>query len=173
MRSALLISTGRPGLPAPFGGTSQEPATARAVRGGCDGLEASTDRRARAVRSIAAAAAVVVSGVLVIGTIMRNQAVLEFDGAEAAHQQRIKSFVAEVRSAADMLRDDRADCSARPAAARSACLRDAAGASRAAVAAARARYEVRRNVDGDALALRHADTSSVSAVSTRPAPAGH
>lgn len=83
---------------------------------------------------------VMLAVMLLIGTLMRNQAVLEFDGSHAHQQRRINTFVTEVRLAADVLQDERGDCSAGPAAKRAACLSAAAQTSQTALAVARDRY---------------------------------
>lgn len=111
--------------------------------------------------------------VLLVGTLMRNQAVLEFDGAQTSQHLRIKSFASEIRVAADALRDDRGDCSAGPESKRNECLRNATRTSRSAVAAARARYDVRRVPVADArnASPDASDLPAASSDSNRPAPA--
>lgn len=173
MRSAIPDSAGPPYAPDTLRSLGLLIATLRRVGRGRSDAAPLPHRRARTLASIAGAVALIAAGALVFGTIMRNQAVLEFDGAQTHQQQRIKSFVSEVRSAADTLRDDHADCSVGPSAARTACLRDAMRTSRVAIAAARSRYEVSREVDAHAQASREADAIATATKSIRPALAGH
>lgn len=175
MRSVVLNPAGVAGLFDRF--RSQLAARLASRRGRNHQAAGSPGRATRFVGGIAGGVAVALAAVLLLGTIMRNQAVLEFDSAEATQRQRIKSFVGEVRSAADMLRDDRSDCSAGPSATRVTCLGEAARTSRAAVAAARARYAGRPGQATDAPTSRDADSpstpsASTPSASTRPAPAG-
>lgn len=126
----------------------------------------SPGRATRPVGGIAGGLAVALAVVLLLGTIMRNQAVLELDGAEASQRQRILALSGEVRSAADMPRIDRSDCSDGPSATRAACLRDAARTIRAALAAARTRHAVRPGQAADGSTSRDIDSPSTSSAPT-------
>ena len=78
---------------------------------------------------------------LALVAILRHQALQEVDGSEARQHRRIKSFVSDLRTAADLLRVERDECSSLPAEERSTCLAGANRSGSDAVAAARARYD--------------------------------
>ncbi len=98
------------------------------------------------ITKVLGAFTIVLAVCVALVAVMRTQALLDMDGAEARHHRSIKSFVSDVRIAADVLRFERDECFNGPADSRTACLREASRTGRTAVAAARDRYSLNQNL---------------------------